>query len=233
MSFDVSMLFSWCCNCSMHFCDVTGHGTLMCCMKNGIENVHFFNSFLMLQTTFWYVVEIFFDVAFGISKCCNMFCIHVVCNISICCGGNFLVRLPLLENQAFVPGQIWHLYRVFLQPVQMWTFVLGGEGGPWRAPMWATFVPGCIMAQYKCATAITGFFFLLPEPLHSPLSLLELPPPHGALGEFLPDLRRFLHDFTHWSGVEVSYFILPWYMVTVLSARLVSRVRLVCPNGGD
>jgi hypothetical protein len=209
MSFDVSMLFSWCCNCSMHFCDVTGHGTLMCCMKNDIENVHFFNSFLMLQTTFWYVVEIFFDVAFGISKCCNMFRIHVVCNISICCGGNFLVRLPLLENQAFVPGQIWHLYRVFLQPVQMWTFVLGGEGGPWHAPMWATFVPGCTTARYKCATRYTGLYhgpvqmcngynwLLLPPARATPLSTLSTraPPslwrPRGVFARFAMISPRF------------------------------------------
>ena len=65
-------------------------------------------------------------------------------------------------------------------------------------------------------------WLLLPPARATPLSTLSTraPPPHGALGEFLPDLRRFLHDFTHWSGVEVSYFILPWYTVAVLSFML-------------
>jgi hypothetical protein len=59
--------------------------------------------------------------------------------------------------------------------------------------LWSTLVPIRLLARAS----------------PSALLKLELPPHHGALGEFLPDLRRFLYDFTHWSDLEVySYFIL-------------------------
>jgi hypothetical protein len=38
-----------------------------------------------------------------------------------------------------------------------------------------------------------------------------------SLWRFLPNLRRFLHELTHWSSVDVSYFILPSFTVAILS----------------
>jgi hypothetical protein len=72
----------------------------------------------------------------------------------------------LLENRTFVSGPIFHLYRVFLPPVQMWSFVSvlappGTNGLSWTrigGPPFApgtivnTFLPGRDRSRYKCRT---------------------------------------------------------------------------------
>jgi hypothetical protein len=42
---------------------------------------------------------------------------------------------PLLENRAFVPGTIFHLYRVFLPPAQMMAFVPFEATNRYKCPL--------------------------------------------------------------------------------------------------
>jgi hypothetical protein len=102
----------------------------------------------------------------------------------------------LLENRTFVPGTIFHLYRVFLAPVEITTFVPDGSTTRYKCPLtgacrrhlpptqykYLTFVPGGGSARYKHDQICTGpcggpvqmcndYFSFFPSP--SPP-----PPPH-------------------------------------------------------
>jgi hypothetical protein len=65
-------------------------------------------------------------------------------------------------------------------------------------------------AKTRAGTNVQRLQFLLLPPARAPSSLFfflsptRAPPPQWRPRELLPDLRRFLHDFTHWSGVQVN-----------------------------
>jgi hypothetical protein len=82
-----------------------------------------------------------------------------------------------------------------------------------------TFVLARVLAGYRCATAIFSSSPPCPSPstLFFFLSPTRALPPQWHPREFLPDVRWFVHDLTHWSSVEVSYFILPSFTVAILS----------------
>jgi hypothetical protein len=78
---------------------------------------------------------------------------------------NFILFKPsLLENRTYIPGSDFDLYRVFLTPVQISTFVPVGGNNRYKYPLtgsrrrhlpptqykWHTFVPGGGYDRYKC-----------------------------------------------------------------------------------
>jgi hypothetical protein len=111
-------------------------------------------------------------------------------------------------------------------PVQMPHICTGWWLQPYKCEA-STFVPVGATARYKYEHICTGsccgpvhicngyFFFFFFPPARAPsilflfLSPTRALPPQRHPREFLPDLRRFFHNLTRWSGVEVSYVILP------------------------
>jgi hypothetical protein len=119
------------------------------------------------------------------------------------------------------PGtNAWHLYRAVapIRPAQMWGYYISTGHSHEPVQMWAHLYRLWLWA----GTGVQRLFSILLPPARAPplfffVSPTRAPPPQWRPREFLPDLRRFFHDLTYWSSVEVSYFILPSYMVAILS----------------
>jgi hypothetical protein len=132
----------------------------------------------------------------------------------------FFICIGYLYPGTNAPSQA---RRGLLQPTQYRCLTIAPGGGsnryqsqPLPSTNVSTFVPACVLARYKCATAIIASSFLCPRPPPHYFSF-SLNASYPSPMELLPNLRRFVHDFTHWSGIEVSYFILPWHRVAILS----------------
>jgi hypothetical protein len=103
------------------------------------------------------------------------------------------------------------------QPIQMPSHRIASAPSPTHpVQMWAHLSRFLLWP----GTGVQRLFFLLLPPSRAPphsSSSNSSPPPQWRPREFLPDLRWLIYDLTHWSNVEVSYFILPSYTFAILS----------------